>query len=270
MSRLFSRKLVVLLGFALGASALSCGRDVTGPNKGGLRASFSFAPVFPQILTQTGGSGSPVVFNRVRVVLRRVDNTIALDMTVPFPADAATVPLSLTVPLLPTTPASGEPLTLTLEYLNSAGEIVFTGGPTSILVTPTVPGSTAPAPVEVPVKYTGPGASAVGVRISPKSLSTTTNSPIAFTAQAVDAAGVAIAGTPIVFGSLDPDKATMGSGGSGQTLACAAPPAFSPPCSRAPPMRRPSRFSPCRRRSPSSRAADRTARSARCSARRSS
>jgi hypothetical protein len=218
MSRLFSRKLVVLLGFALGASALSCGRDVTGPNKGGLRASFSFAPVFPQILTQTGGSGSPVVFNRVRVVLRRVDNSIALDMTVPFPADAATVPLSLTVPLLPTTPASGEPLTLTLEYLNSAGEIVFTGGPTSILVTPTVPGSTAPAPVEVPVKYTGPGASAVGVRISPKSLSTTTNSPIAFTAQAVDAAGVAIAGTPIVFGSLDPDKATMGSGGSGQTL----------------------------------------------------
>jgi hypothetical protein len=218
MSRLFPRKLVVLLGFALGASALSCGREVTGPNKGGLRASFSFAPVFPQILTQTSGAGSTVAFNRVRVVLRRVDNTIALDVTVPFPADATTVPLNLTVPLLPTTPASGEPLTLTLEYLNSVGEIVFTGGPTSILVTPTSPGSPAPTPVEVPVKYTGPGASAVRVRISPKSISTTTNSAIAFTAQAVDAAGVSIAGTPIVFGSLDPDKAIMGSGGNGQTL----------------------------------------------------
>ena len=137
MSRLLPRKLAVLLGFAIGASALSCGRDVTGPKGGsGLRASFSFAPRFPEILTQTSGAGSAVAFNRVRVVLRRVDNTIALDMTVPFPADAATVPLSLTVPLLPTTPASGEPLTLTLEYLNSAGEIVFTGGPTSILVKP--------------------------------------------------------------------------------------------------------------------------------------
>jgi hypothetical protein len=219
MSRLFPRKLVVLLGFALGASALSCGREVTGPNKGGLRASFSFAPVFPQILTQTSGAGSTVAFNRVRVVLRRVDNTIALDVTVPFPADATTVPLSLTVPLLPTTPASGEPLSLTLEYLNSAGEIVFTGGPTSILVTPTSPGSTAPAPVEVPVKYTGPGASAVRVRISPRSLSTNTNTAIGFTAQAVDASGTAIADTPIIFGSLDPLLATVSSSGSGQTLA---------------------------------------------------
>jgi hypothetical protein len=219
MSRLFPRKLVVLLGFALGASALSCGRDVTGPNKGGLRASFSFAPVFPQILTQTSGAGSTVAFNRVRVVLRRVDNTIALETTVEFPADATTVPLVLNVPLLPTTPASGEPLTLTLEYLNAAGEIVFTGGPTSILVVPSAPGSPAPAPVEVPVKYTGPGASAVRVRISPRSLSTNTNTAIGFTAQAVDASGTAIAGTPIIFGSLDPLFATVSSSGGGQTLA---------------------------------------------------
>jgi hypothetical protein len=218
MSRLFPRKLVVLLGFAVGASALSCGRDVTGPRGAGLRGNVALAPRFPEVLSQTAGAGSTVPFNRVRVVLRRADNTIALDTTVVFPADASTVPLALNVPLLPTTPASGEPLTLTLEYLNSAGDIVFTGGPTSIVVVPTAAGAPPPPPVDVPVKYTGPGASAVAVRIAPKSLSTTTNTTIAFTAQAVDANGVAIPGTPIVFGSVDPSRATIAGNGQGQTL----------------------------------------------------
>lgn len=218
MSRTLPRRLVILIGFAVGASALSCGRDVTGPHGNGPRASFSVAPLFPEILTQTSGAGSAVAFNRIRIVLHRADGTVALDTVVSFPPGTDSIPLTLTVPLSPTTPTTGEPLALNLAYLNAAGDTVFKGGPIALTVTPTVPGASPPPPVRVPVKYSGPGASATAVRISPKSLSTTTNSAIAFTAQAVDAGGAVIAGTPIVFGSLDPSRATVNANGSGQTL----------------------------------------------------
>jgi hypothetical protein len=204
------------------AVLLSCGKDVTAPGargaNGGLLGNLAFTPQFPEILTQTGGAGGTVSFNRVRIVLRRVDLTIALDRTVDFPATATTVPLTLDVPLLASTTASGESFTLTLEYLNSDGTIVFTGGPTSILVTPTVPGSPAPQPVDVPIKYSGPGANAAAVAIAPKSLAVPSGAAFSFTAQALDASNAVLAGTPIVFTSLDPTLATVSAAGTGTAI----------------------------------------------------
>jgi hypothetical protein len=209
-------------GLAFLGVLLSCGKDVTAPGarglKGGLLGNLAVAPQFPEILMQSIGAGGTVPFNRVRIVLRRVDLTIALDKTVDFPASASTVPLTLDVPLLPSTTASGESLTLTLEYLNSDNAIVFTGGPTTIVVTPTLPGSTAPPAVDVPVKYSGPGASATKVVIVPKSLVVPSGAAFSFTAQALDASNAVLAGTPIVFTSLDPTLATVSATGSGTAI----------------------------------------------------
>jgi hypothetical protein len=215
------RRLAVT-GVVFLAVLLSCGKDVTSPNGRGTTGrvgSLAVAPQFPEVLGQTSGAGGTVAFNRVRIILRRTDLTIALDKTVDFPADATTIPLVLDIPLLASTPASGESFTLSLEYLNSDGAIVFTGGPTSIVVTPTVPGSPPPKAVDVPVKYSGPGANATKVVIAPKSLAVPTGAAFSFTAQALDASNAVLAGTPIVFSSLDPSRATISASGAGNAVA---------------------------------------------------
>jgi hypothetical protein len=215
------RRLAVT-GVVFLAVLLSCGKDVTSPNGRGTTGQFgslAVAPQFPEVLGQTSGASGTVAFNRVRIILRRTDLTIALDKTVDFPADATTIPLVLDVPLLASTPASGESLSLSLEYLNSDGAIVFTGGPTSIVVTPTIPGQPAPPPVQVPVKYSGPGANATKIAIAPKSLAVPTGAAFSFTAQALDASNAVLAGTPIVFSSLDPSRATISASGAGTAVA---------------------------------------------------
>jgi hypothetical protein len=215
------RRLAVT-GAALLAVLLSCGRDVTSPTARGIAGrlgNISVAAQFPTVLSQTSGASSTVPFNRVHIVLRRTDLSIALEKTVDFPADATTIPLVLDVPLLASTPASGESLTLILEYLNATGEIVFTGGPTSIVVTPTIPGNPAPPPVDIPVKYSGPGANATKVTIAPKTLAVPTGAAFSFTAQALDVSNAVLAGTPVVFSSLDPANATIGANGTGTAIA---------------------------------------------------
>jgi hypothetical protein len=219
------RRLAVT-GVAFLAVLLSCGRDVTGPNArgrsistaNGLHASLSVVPQFPEILSQTTGGGGTVPFNRVHVVLRRVDLSLAFQTTVEFPASATTVPLVLDVQLLASTTASGESMTLTLEYLNSDNTIVFTGGPTTIIVVPTVLNSPPPPPVDIPVKYTGPGANAAKVSIAPKSLALPSGTAFTFTAQAFDANNAVLTGTPIVFTSLDPTLATVTVTGTGTAI----------------------------------------------------
>lgn len=90
-----------------------------------------------------------VPFTTVHVVLHHADGSIALDTVINFPSDANSVTLSLDVPLAAGAPASGEALTLTLAYINAAGQTVFSGGPISVTAVPTAPGT--PAPVQVPV-----------------------------------------------------------------------------------------------------------------------
>ena len=115
-------------------AAVSCGRDATAPGAG------------------------LVPFSRVRVVLHHSDGTIALDTVVAFAGGSDSLTLSLSVPLLASAPATGEPMTLNLGYVNAAGDTVFRGGPLTITAVPPVPGQAAPPPVQVHVTYTGPGA----------------------------------------------------------------------------------------------------------------
>ena len=196
---------------------LSCGRDVTGPNAVARYArGISWRTEFPPAYQLAGGDASGVVdFNRVHVVLHHGDGTVALDTVIDFPAGADSVPVTLDVKLLPSAPASGEPLSLNLGYINAAGDTVFKGGPVGVTATPSSPGSAPPPAVTIPVSYTGPGAGAVAVQISPRSGTVSSGSTFTFTAIAVDQNGVAVPNTPIVWNSLDPAIASIPSAAAG-------------------------------------------------------
>ena len=217
------RTLVAAVG-VLALSLLSCGREITGPGEG-LRfaTGLSFVAEFPAPLASVvAGAGSVVPFTRVRVVFRRADQSVALDTLVTFPSNADSVALDLRVPLAGTASASeGEPLALTLAYVNAAGDTVFRGGPVQVLAQVRAAGSPPPPPAAVPLIYVGPGSQAIGVSIVPETLTVTAGNPFSFTATALDGQGGVIAGAPIVFTTLDPSRATLGSpaGGAGTTTA---------------------------------------------------
>src|ERR1035437_1377211 len=212
---------LALLGFAFGIALLSCGRDVTSPGANVRYArGIAWRTEFPPAYQQSGSGASGVVrFNRVRVVLHHSEGTIALDTIIDFPAGADSLPVTLQVKLLPSAPSTGELLSLNLYYINAADDTVFEGGPVGVTATPSSPGSAPPAAVTIPVRYTGPGASAVAVQISPRSGTVVSGNSFNFTAVAVDQNGVAIANTPIVWNSLDPSIASIPSAASGTVLA---------------------------------------------------
>jgi hypothetical protein len=215
---------LAILSLLFVAAILSCGKDVTGPLGAAARYArgLAFDPIFPPAFQAVGGSSSGVVqFTRVHVVLDHSDGTVALDTTIDFPSGSDSLTVDLTVKLLDNAPSTGEPMSLNLGYLNAAGDTVFKGGPVSVTAAPpAVPGQPNP-PVKVPVAYTGPGASAVSVAISPRTQTITAGSPFSFTAIAKDGSGTAVA-APIIWNSLDPSIATIasaaaGSGSAGST-----------------------------------------------------
>lgn len=215
------RRLLTAIG-AAGLALLSCGREVTGPGEGMRFATgLSFVAEFPSPLASVAaGVGSVVPFERVRVVFRRADLTIALDTLVDFPANVDSVALDLRVPITAGAAASaGEPLSLSLAYVNAAGDTVFRGGPIAVLAQARAPGSPPPPPAAVPLTYVGVGSQATAITITPETLTVTAGDAFSFTAMARDGQVTAISGVPIVYSSLDPSRATLASqsAGSGVT-----------------------------------------------------
>jgi hypothetical protein len=213
---------IAILGVLFVAAIMSCGKDVTGPLGAAARYArgFSWSPIFPPAFQLAGGSASGVVqFNRVHVVLHHDDGSVALDTVVDFPAGADSLTLSLTVKLLDNAPASGEPMSLNLGYINAAGDTVFKGGPISITAAPPPAGGGSNPPVQVPVSYTGPGSGAASVVISPRSADVAAGSGFSFTAIARDQSGAPLNGTPVVWNSLDPSIATITSAIAGAGIA---------------------------------------------------
>ncbi|HEX7546534.1 MAG TPA: hypothetical protein VF368_07385, partial [Gemmatimonadaceae bacterium] len=166
--------------------------------------------MFPPAFQALGGRGSSVVpFSRVHVLLQHSDGTVALDTVLDFPSGAQSITLSLTVPLLADAPAGGEPMTLTLSYLNGTGNTVFQGGPVTVTIAPAPAGGGGNPPIQIPVRYTGPGYNAATVVIAPRGTTVPSGSPFAFSAVAKDSSGQAIPNTPIIWTSLDPTVASV-------------------------------------------------------------
>ena len=147
----------------------------------------------------------------MRVILNNPDGSVAFDTLIAFPSGSDDLQVTLDVPLPPSAPAAGVPLALNLNYQNAAGETVLKGGPVRVTAVPKVPGAPAPPPAQVtiPLSYTGPGAQATSVRISPQNRTLGTGAPFTFTAQALDASGIVIPNTPIIFSSSDVSVATV-------------------------------------------------------------
>ena len=209
------------LGVFLASLLVSCGREAPAPTGDGVTLArhgmLVFEPVFPRL--PGGASLSDVVqFEKVRVVLHRADGSVALDTTVFFPVGVDSVVLATSVPLSPSAGSSGEVFKLDLGYLNAAGEVVFKGGPVDLTVVPKG-SSNQPAPVQIPVQYSGPGSTATKVTISPKTVSVSEGQGFAFAAVATDASGTPFPSAPIVWASLDPAIAVLSSSGAGSGVA---------------------------------------------------
>lgn len=208
-------------GIFLASLLVSCGREVPAPTGEGVALArhglLSFEPVFPRL---PGGASLAdiVAFEKVRVVLHRADGSVALDTTVLFPVGADSVVLATTVVLSPTTGSGGENFKLDLGYMNAAGEVVFKGGPVDLTVVPKG-SSNQPAPVQIPVRYSGPGSTATKVTIAPRSVAVSEGQSFAFTALATDASGTPFPNAPIVWASLEPAIAVLGSSGAGSGVA---------------------------------------------------
>jgi hypothetical protein len=204
---------------ALATAVMSCGREPTGPDSGGVRYAhgLAFQTEFPGVYAQYAEAlalanqtnGDVTDFSRVRIVLRFPDGSVAKDTTISFPAGVNEIPLSLDILLPASVPATGVTLTGNLNYLNDAGDVVWSASGVQAPVVPATPGSAPPPPVVVVPRYVGPGATATAVRIAPKTLTVNTGGSFSFGAVAVDAGGTVVPNTPIVFVVETPAVATI-------------------------------------------------------------
>lgn len=203
------------------ASLLSCGREITGPANGVRYArNLSFVAEFPGLFASVEtGSGAVVDFEKVRVIFRRLDGSVALVRTVNFPSNATQITASFDVPLSGESSSTGEELDLFLRYVNAGGDTVFAGGPSPVLA---VPGrATPPEPTVVPLTYTGPGATATSIAVSPDTVTVEAGAPFGFSAEAQDAQGAAVPAAPILWFSLDPTRAPLSDPSAGTGTAAA-------------------------------------------------
>ncbi len=182
---------------------------------------FSFAPRFVDLTMANGVAGDLVAFDRVRVRIVNGEGRVVVDRVVDFPSAATEVPLEITVPLSSGASAEGEPMDLSLAFINTQGDTVFRGGPLPINVVPNQSGSQPPPPVDVPVVYSGTGANAARVVITSAIDTVVAGQSFSYSAEARDAQGAVIPNTPIAWRVITPGKATMSGsgGGSGTTLA---------------------------------------------------
>lgn len=196
----------------LGLSLLSCGREVTGPEGGALRFAegLSFAAEFPAPLRNVAdGAGSVIPFERVRVTFRRVGDAVALDTVITFGASVDSIAIAFRVPLSANAPTTGEPLTLSLAFVNAAGDTVFRGGPAPVLARVLAPGETLPAPIPVTLRVVGVNADARSVSIVPESLTVVAGSPFTFSGTAYDAQAAPLSGVALVYTMLDPSLGAL-------------------------------------------------------------
>jgi hypothetical protein len=199
----------LLTSALLFASLLSCGREITGVDGSGRHAgAIQLDPQFATI--RLGGTGevlsigSVVDFASIRVLLEREDGTIEVDSEVPFPPTVDEITLRLAVTLDPQAPPAGEPMSLTMKYINAAGDTVFSGGPIEVLAKPGTSGS--PQPTVVPIEYVGEGADAKTLSISPESYTGLRLASTSFTATVLDSSDAPLPLAPVAFTSTDSQR----------------------------------------------------------------
>ena len=176
---------------------LGCLADSSGPPDTG-SARLAFVPVF-----QSASAGI-VDLDKVHATLRRLGaDSVFADTLVQIPPEADSLVLEWPILLL----TADRTFLLRLAFITAAGDTAFIGGPVQVTAEtdPNVP----VVPTDVGVTYVGVGANAASVRITNPGAIVLFGASVTLTAEALDAQGQAIAGTPIAWSSLDPALATV-------------------------------------------------------------
>ncbi len=177
----------------------------TGPGgeMAGARASFSFAPSFPENATQALHAAALDVDN-VHITIKRLDGSVALDTVVAFPVGVDEVTLNATLILR----TASEQFSVLLQ-LRSGTTALFEG----TQAIDAKAGVTGAQPIAVTTHFVGPGATAAKVTINPRTVPLGPGATAQLTAVVTDASGAAIAGVPATWTSSDPSVATVSATG---------------------------------------------------------
>ncbi|MBM3907340.1 MAG: Ig-like domain-containing protein [Gemmatimonadetes bacterium] len=215
-----ARRLLAAAALPALATMGSCGRDAPGAPRAEGFALPAVHPRFPAAFGAPGLRVSTLVpFSRVRLHLTRADSSIAFDSTYEFASALDSLSLNVQVKLGVAAPRAGEPMQLSLAYINADRDTVFRGGPATVIAQPIGVDLPAPAPVEVPVRYAGAGANATRVFLNPRAMEVTSGDVFTFAARTVDATGKDVTGAPVLYSSLDTLLAPLSRYTSGAGLA---------------------------------------------------
>lgn len=147
----------------------------------------------------------------LHLMVRDASGAVVLESTVGVPTGAESVETDLRLPpgSMPSGTRLQEAVVLTAALADGAGHDDFVAGPDTVQSM----GGGATTLVTLQPRYVGVGSDAVAVRIGPADTTVFANTTLVLTATALDAAGQAIPGTPVLWTSSDIALATLEGGG---------------------------------------------------------
>lgn len=170
----------------------------------------AFEPSFSFAQAEDGASALAAAFDRVnrfRIVLTRIPGgELALDTTVEVTPGQEVYDLSLEVELW----SDDESFSAVITALED-DVVLFTSPP--ITVHPTLPGESAPAPINIPLSYAGPGASATSIAVTPSGVALNPGTSQRFSVEITDASGTLLIDVPVVWTVDEPAIASVSSDG---------------------------------------------------------
>jgi len=176
--------------------------------RGGM-GSFSIIPYFASQNDNQAGALAAAFdeVNRFRVILTRIPSgELALDAIFEVTPGQSVYDLALQVELR----SPDEQFSAVITALN--GDIVlFTSPP--LTVKPTIPGQPAPAPVNIPLTYSGPGVDAAVLTLSPEGYAFSPGGSATFSVEVRDQDGNFIPDVPLSWSLDAPSVASIGEGG---------------------------------------------------------
>ncbi|MFQ5536471.1 MAG: SdrD B-like domain-containing protein [Gemmatimonadota bacterium] len=154
--------------------------------------------------------------NRFRMKIRRqADDALLLDTVLVVKPGQDEYDLSVDVPGA----VANQAFLVTIIAMKGQQEL-FTAENIPVKARPAgaaAAGGQNPAPVNVPLTYSGPGADAVSVELAPETVVAAANNTLTFGAGVLDGDGAVIAGSPVVWSSTNPSVVSVNDSGEAAT-----------------------------------------------------
>ncbi len=220
-SLLFSRPRFSTLRLALVSVLLlsGCVDAPSAPEGSGGPGAYVIAPVFSLLapggerpMTAAQQDALAAAFDQVdrfRMVVRRAaDNVVVLDTVIVVTPGAEEYDLSVSLAA-----KDNEQFLVTLTAMQGATTLFTAENIPAKATPPGVPGSPPPAAVQIPLVYTGPGATAKSVVVGPTQVVLAAGGSATVGASVRDSTGAVIAGVPVAWSTSASGVATVTSSG---------------------------------------------------------